>query len=103
MYTINANGSSTFVSDPSHASSNLHTCADLPPSQAAPSELDQSPVENLQKQVPGVQQDRQAVRVAKEMCDAQLKLKDAEIKLLKKRSAIPTYAKVCVPPVCCCL
>ena len=60
-------------------------------------------MDNLQKQVPGVQQEGEAVAVAKEMCDAQLKKKDAELKLLKKRFAIPTYVKVCIPSVCCCL
>ncbi|DBA70658.1 TPA: serine/threonine protein kinase, CMGC, CDC2/CDK subfamily [Trebouxia sp. C0005] len=93
VYNINVNGSSTFVPGPSHASSNLHTPADLAPTQAAPSELDQGPVQKLQKQVPGVQQDGEAVAVAKETCDAQLKKKDDEIQLLKKRFAIPTYRK----------
>ena len=102
VYDISANGSSTCVPDSSHASSNLHTRTDLPPFQAAPSELDQGPMEKLQKQVPGVQQEGEAVAVAKEMCDAQLKKKDAAIQLLKKRSAIPTYPKVCLPSICCC-
>ena len=79
---------------------NLHNCACLPPSQVAPSELDQGPVE---KQVPGVQQEGEAGTGAKETYDAQIKKKDAEIQLLKNRFAIPTYIKVCIPSVCCCL
>ncbi|KAL0052143.1 hypothetical protein WJX82_008474 [Trebouxia sp. C0006] len=43
--------------------------------------------------VPGFQQEREAVAVAKETHDAQLEKKNAEIQLLKKRFAIPTYVK----------
>lgn len=55
------------------------------------------------KQVPGFQQEREAVAVAKETHDAQLEKKNAEIQLLKKRFAIPSYVKVCIPSVCWCL
>jgi len=72
-----------------------------PHPQAAPSELHQGPVPKLQMQVPGVplEHEGEAVTVAKEMCDAQLKTWNAEIKLRKKQAVIPTYAKILVPPV----
>ncbi len=52
-------------------------------------------------QEPGVplEQEGEAVTVAREMCDTQLKTWNAEIKLRKKRAAVPTYVKILIPPV----